>query len=63
MKKTFELEAIVATWNPGWGDYDEVMLDTRVRAETAEEAEEIARDRWFEHGYNPDRVKCRELAC
>lgn len=38
---------------------DEIDLDVEVRAATAEEAEHDARERWSDHGYNPDRVTVR----
>lgn len=38
---------------------DEIDLDVEVRAATADEAEYDARERWSDHGYNPDRVNVR----
>lgn len=38
---------------------DEIDLDVEVRAATADEAEHDARERWSDHGYNPDRVTVR----
>lgn len=40
---------------------DEIDLDADVRAEDAEAAEDYARERWSDHGHNPDRVKVRRL--
>lgn len=40
---------------------DEIDLDTDVRAEDAEAAEDYAREEWSDHGCNPDRVKVRRL--
>jgi hypothetical protein len=40
---------------------DEIDLDIDVRAETAEEAEYCARERWSDHGYNPETVSVRKI--
>lgn len=40
---------------------DEIDLDVDVRAETAEEAEYDARERWNDHGYNPESVIVRKI--
>jgi len=39
---------------------DEIDLDIDVRAETAGQAEDIARAEWADHGYSPDRVNVRK---
>jgi hypothetical protein len=60
--RRWSVTALVAEWNPATGDYDEIDLDHEPRAYDAEEAEDLARDAWSDHGHNPDRVKVRPLA-
>lgn len=59
--RRWSVTALVAEWNPATGDYDEIDLDHEPRAYDAEEAEDLARDAWSDHGHNPDRVKVRPL--
>lgn len=42
-------------------DEIEIDLDVEVRAESAEEAERDARERWSDHGYNPETVSVRKI--
>jgi hypothetical protein len=40
---------------------EEIDLDVEVRAESAEEAEHDARERWSDHGHNPETVSVRKI--
>jgi hypothetical protein len=39
----------------------EIDLDVDVRAEDAAAAEDDARERWSDHGFNPETVRVRRL--
>lgn len=52
----FYCTATIAQWNHAAGDYDEIDLEYFVVEYDAATAEEVAREAWIEHGYNPDRV-------
>jgi hypothetical protein len=55
----WSVTATITYWDRACGDYVEIDLDHDSRAETAEEAEDEAREEWSDHGHNPDRVIVR----
>jgi hypothetical protein len=55
-KTRWYVTATVTYWDSAWGDYTEVSLDHYPKEETAEGAEDDARESWSDHGYNPEKV-------
>lgn len=53
-KTRWYVTASVVYWDNG--DYTEVSLDHYSKEETAQDAEDDAREVWAEHGYNPENV-------
>ena len=51
--------ATVACWDAAACDYCEIDLDHYSPEETAEAAEDDAREAWSDHGYNPETVRVR----
>jgi hypothetical protein len=51
--------ATVTYWDRACGDYVEIDLDHDSTSETAEEAEDEAREAWGDHGYSPEKVTVR----
>lgn len=60
-RRRWYVTAQIVAWNHAAGDYDEIDLDHDTRAHDADEAEELAREAWSDHGYNPDRVTVRPI--
>lgn len=58
-KTRWSVEATICYWDNLVGDYVEIDLDHDSSEETAEAAEDDAREVWSDHGYNPETVKVR----